>query len=1277
MKQHRQTRWILLCLLVWMNIHLTVGQTCEIINNDTIICQGTAVSFAVNTTGGTPVSYAWNFGNGFTASTATPSHTYTTAGSFVPTVIVTFAGGGSCSVQGKRIAVFSTPNASFNITTSREMCFKDNNMCVLDLSTPGSSNAPIKRRVFQLSNGYLKIEVPPYSPQICYHDTTDVMGHLFSIVMEVTDTNNCVSKFQKRDSVLLYPKFEKIDYEADIKRLCNQTVVTFTNTSQMPRARVARFVWQFGDGAVDSVNWLSTAHTYTGHGMYEPILIITDTQSCVDTVKAKVNVNVVFPDSAIYMVRAVTQCFKGNRFECISYSDNLFSFNWSVTDKDGNPVTFVQGPARTIEFTTPSCGWHKVRLTQVLDLCIVQTDSFVHVRGPKAVMENKQYIPTNGKQCSIRDTVFFVTPNPYLSCVYQNGLALKHLWDFDDAFAPQCTVDTRKGINIGMNCNFSRDSAMVNHVYTQGQEKCYYPSLFMIDTIHGCSDTTETKLALMAPDAGPAPAASPPRKGLIVGDSLKCFGDAVRFRFDVLPACRYSRAYINVDSACGKDNWILTDTLGLYEYIHVYQSTCSNDDYVTIGLIIANGFDQAGNICYDTAWYHHAIKLITINPKYSIKVDGCKPFHVTFTPDDSIQYNLTKVFWALNVGITTISDTFTQNFGPNDSIVYNQSAIFPQDGVYNSYSVFTNKAFCFQSHFQRFAVGFQSDFTATKGTVCIYDSVEFRADAYYWSAVYPNDRHPVNFWGIPARAAAGKENIWWDIGDGNGFQQTGERVNVRFDTPGKFTIKMLIKDSLSCYDTIVKTDYITVISPQAHIAQITQKYYCAPQIVLFRDSSLVFDSVPFTTPSTLDAITSWRWEFGDYTLESYLQDAGHNYNSNGSFLVRLIATTAAGCSDTDFTTVNIAGPAPSFTIEDTLGCEPFTAHLINTTGQALKSWTWYFGDSANQTYTTLSGGNVTFTYTKPGVYYLKLLGSQDVTNPSTGNTVNCNSFFPDPVTGMPVRKVVVLPTPPVGLEVVDSACEDEELRLISHSDTSYSKLAWYISTGDVLFLTRPDSISTYRFDTSGTHRIMLVGVQNTSSQCLDTAFKDIYIMPVHAEFTIDSSKTPLFRFQNASSGATRYLWNFGKPELGAANESQLENPECYFGPDTGTYEVCLTAYNALDCMDSVCKTVRVGQTRLKIPNVFTPSNSDNYNDAFDIDIVGYTEYHLVIYNSWGAKVYESLEDGYKNDGINWNGNDHQTGPPCADGTYYYVFTYKFYSESESKSVHGTITLIRD
>jgi gliding motility-associated-like protein len=105
--------------------------------------------------------------------------------------------------------------------------------------------------------------------------------------------------------------------------------------------------------------------------------------------------------------------------------------------------------------------------------------------------------------------------------------------------------------------------------------------------------------------------------------------------------------------------------------------------------------------------------------------------------------------------------------------------------------------------------------------------------------------------------------------------------------------------------------------------------------------------------------------------------------------------------------------------------------------------------------------------------------------------------------------------------------------------------------------------------------------------------------------------------------------------------------------------------------------VRIDKTRIIIPNVFTPDNADGKNDAFDIDILGFTLYNLNIYNRWGALVFSGTKDGLDNDGVNWNGKTFNDGEQCPAGVYYFIFTYKLITDLIETTVHGTVTLIRD
>jgi gliding motility-associated-like protein len=97
--------------------------------------------------------------------------------------------------------------------------------------------------------------------------------------------------------------------------------------------------------------------------------------------------------------------------------------------------------------------------------------------------------------------------------------------------------------------------------------------------------------------------------------------------------------------------------------------------------------------------------------------------------------------------------------------------------------------------------------------------------------------------------------------------------------------------------------------------------------------------------------------------------------------------------------------------------------------------------------------------------------------------------------------------------------------------------------------------------------------------------------------------------------------------------------------------------------------IQVDSCNLFIPNVFSP-NGDGKNDYFDIIANGYTGYHLVIFDRWGLKMFESFENTNL-----WNGLINNTGGKAPDGTYYYIFFGIDYS-GDQYSTHGFLTLIR-
>jgi gliding motility-associated-like protein len=527
------------------------------------------------------------------------------------------------------------------------------------------------------------------------------------------------------------------------------------------------------------------------------------------------------------------------------------------------------------------------------------------------------------------------------------------------------------------------------------------------------------------------------------------------------------------------------------------------------------------------------------------------------------------------------------------------------------------------------------------------------------------------YWRIGTRRIDGRESYQWDFGDGGGFTKNEAVPFHVYKKPGIYNARLVTKDSLDCHDTLYFDVKIRGI--RAAIKTLKSVYLCA-EIVQFFDSSFLIDPFPG------DRIVRRIWDFGDGSQLSYLENPFHYYSSFGTFTVRLIVMNLKGCTDTAYTKITIEGPTPRFSFaSDSVGCVPLRVELKNESSN-VNNWIWYFGDDNNTIFTTDSSKNVSFTYTKPGVYYLKLFGADSVFNAATGNMQFCSSTWPDyDKPSSEIKRVIVLPYPPADFNLKDSVCVDELFVVVNASDPKYKTFVW--DFGDSI-KTTTGPVSTHSYARPGTYPIVLrpeYPLDSTGKFCFDSARKQIVVTDVEALFVVDSlrSKHSVFCFTNFSRNGFRYEWDFGQPSAGARNQSTLKDPCHNYIPYKGIYTVCLDAYNSLGCVDRHCLEVEnLIEQRLQIPNIFTPGNTDGFNDAFDIDIEAEQEYDLQIFNRWGQLVYQSTDDGQGNDGINWNGNNLQNGEPCPAGVYYVVFRYKFYFE-DTQQYQGTVTLIRD
>jgi gliding motility-associated-like protein len=171
----------------------------------------------------------------------------------------------------------------------------------------------------------------------------------------------------------------------------------------------------------------------------------------------------------------------------------------------------------------------------------------------------------------------------------------------------------------------------------------------------------------------------------------------------------------------------------------------------------------------------------------------------------------------------------------------------------------------------------------------------------------------------------------------------------------------------------------------------------------------------------------------------------------------------------------------------------------------------------------------------------------------------------------------------------------------------------------------------------------------------------------NAQFTLTPAQTAFYPGEvcmtDQTQGGTAWTWYVD------GVMSDTSNSWCFTLPDTGYYCMQLIVLNATSCPDTAeqCLVV-LGEAAITFPNVFTP-NGDNVNDVFLPTWIGLTGLHCMIYDRWGALIYE------------WNGltgswNGKTDKGDAVDGVYYFTAEATTI-RSETVKLNGFVHLLRN
>ncbi|HOY33036.1 MAG TPA: gliding motility-associated C-terminal domain-containing protein [Bacteroidales bacterium] len=408
-----------------------------------------------------------------------------------------------------------------------------------------------------------------------------------------------------------------------------------------------------------------------------------------------------------------------------------------------------------------------------------------------------------------------------------------------------------------------------------------------------------------------------------------------------------------------------------------------------------------------------------------------------------------------------------------------------------------------------------------------------------------------------------------------------------------------------------------------------------PNVICFGDTNAVITvhSIYGTPPYT------YVWNTGDSTTTSATADS--IMVGVGSYTVTV--SDANGCTSTEQLIIYYVNPEIFIELTGTdINCAGdstgmIVAHVWGGTPGYTYSWSPFGG-------TTDTASNLPH-----GTYILTVIDS-----------VDCDKT--DSITLIELH-----PLPPVNFTAdVTEGCQPLVVNFSELSPDQGQTYLWDYHDSTAYDTTKN---TTHIYQDYGTYDVSLtvVSIFGCDSTMYRPGYISVHPKPV-AEFTYDphivkKTEYPTWTvfFEDHSTFAYAWDWDFNDPGSGTGNTSDLQSPAHSFSGEN-MYYVSLITTSDFGCKDTVVHKVEVINDILRFENVFTPNN-DGYNDVFEIENVEkYPENKLTIYNRWGIKVFDTYQ--YRN---TWNAE----GVP--DGVYYFIFNPGIIG---SKPVEGTITIMR-
>ncbi|GIV43229.1 MAG: hypothetical protein KatS3mg035_0352 [Bacteroidia bacterium] len=424
----------------------------------------------------------------------------------------------------------------------------------------------------------------------------------------------------------------------------------------------------------------------------------------------------------------------------------------------------------------------------------------------------------------------------------------------------------------------------------------------------------------------------------------------------------------------------------------------------------------------------------------------------------------------------------------------------------------------------------------------------------------------------------------------------------------------------------------STVTSNAITAQINTPLPVSVNIVANNTAVCSGTDVQFTANVNNGGTPTYQWQVNG--VNQGTNNPVFTYTPSNGDVVTCIVTSSLSCVSNNPATSNAVtitvhpNPTLSCSANDTTFGNPNT-FVATATGANPITYVFDFGDG-NQVTTT--NNTVSHTYTSTGSYNYVIT----ITD-GNGCTATCNGSVnvtnpPVPIANFSTQNNVWAGCAPFTVDFVN----------LSQNATAYT---WNFGDGS------PTSVTTnpsHTFTTPGVYDMYLVA---SSTFGVDTAFATIIVYPNPvAGIKVLTTNPNIFeptQFQDNSTGAAEWLWDFGDPNSGTNNISTDQNPSHQYTAG-GTYTVKLVVTNAFGCKDSTSIQISISTVSNDKPHEI--ANLSVYPNPFSdkIEVRFYSNttesVSMVLYDAIGKQVTRyNYQPQMGENLVQWNFEDFASG----------------------------------